>query len=372
VVMFVASSRGKMFARRWLAFVISALFAAAFVPSSAGVSKEVTAHIKCAVCKQAVKAASQWAKEKNTEDEDELTDGIDGLCSAQKDAGKWTTKIDIVRMDSDAPLKLDRRDQEGVCRQECKAVQRACRVAMKGKQEDLVELLKDNAGVGKLQRDVCKKACAKAAPKLAHWEDEAFLVSNPDPVPTPPPPTPPTSEAIHEADVKRLLPAVITSALGRFGSTAVEYAVLACCPMPEDFPSIMKKAIDHMMEKTTDGMRKGLSYFGVSAEKIGHTCTSAAHSASCVQGQKIGTVTTAANRLIVQGQKLQAGLETIEYVSMELLRFDGHDLHKVINKFLEAWQATPADGDAIGKAFGDVFKELESKDSERSGQSAEL
>merc|ERR1711988_1374565 len=101
------------------------------------------------------------------------SDVVENLCSASKDEGKWTSKIDIIQKEG-SKLGLDRRDEEGVCKTECKAVQKACSSALKGKEDALVSQIKERIGIGKLQKDLCKKPCSKDLPTLKNWKDEAF------------------------------------------------------------------------------------------------------------------------------------------------------------------------------------------------------
>merc|ERR1712232_430279 len=115
------------------------------------------------------------ARNSSSDDEDELGDLVDNLCIPKKKEGKWVTKMDITREADDAPLTLRRHDKVGECKSECKAVQQACVKALKGKEEVVTSLLKEAAGLAKLQNTVCEKACkAKNLPKLETWTDEEF------------------------------------------------------------------------------------------------------------------------------------------------------------------------------------------------------
>merc|ERR1712061_627521 len=134
----------------------------------------VVGHIQCAVCKIAVKEAAGFVKEKKLEDEEALGDLVEQLCSPSKKEGKWVTKLDIVRNSDAEPLKVQRQEKTGTCRKECKAIQRACSGALRGKEDDFASMLAEAAGVGKMQAKICKQVCAKAVPNLGEWADEKW------------------------------------------------------------------------------------------------------------------------------------------------------------------------------------------------------
>mmetsp|Transcript_104852 Transcript_104852/g.306220 ORF Transcript_104852/g.306220 Transcript_104852/m.306220 type:complete len:199 (-) Transcript_104852:56-652(-) len=145
-------------------------------PASAAPSiKTVIAHVQCDVCKLAMKEARGQARNKSILEEDALTDLADNLCSPKKTEGNWVAKLDITREADGAPLALQRQDKVGHCRSECKAIQQSCAKAISGKEEAIVSLLLDSAGLAKLQNTVCEKPCKKKSlPKLDGWVDEEF------------------------------------------------------------------------------------------------------------------------------------------------------------------------------------------------------
>ena len=49
--------------------------------------------------------------------------------------GKWTTKMDLVWKQPGTLLGLDKQSVQGVCENECKSVQRACVVGLKGRED---------------------------------------------------------------------------------------------------------------------------------------------------------------------------------------------------------------------------------------------
>merc|ERR1712079_118084 len=100
--------------------------------------------------------------------------GVDGLCSVKEKAGRWVSKLDIVRDDSDSQLTLEKQPTMGFCKSECLTVQRACSAALKGREEDLVKMLQGHKSAKELKKNVCKKQCKKTPPKLKQWTDEAF------------------------------------------------------------------------------------------------------------------------------------------------------------------------------------------------------
>merc|ERR1711860_302558 len=106
----------------------------------AGVSKEAIANIKCEVCGIAVQEARSYAQENSVNDEDGLSDLVEGICSVKKKEGRWVAKFDITREDDEAPLTLTKQGL-GACKNECLTIQRACAASLKGQEETLVELL---------------------------------------------------------------------------------------------------------------------------------------------------------------------------------------------------------------------------------------
>merc|ERR1712154_669399 len=121
-----------------------------------------------------IEEAAVYAKENSINEEDALTDLVENLCSVKKKEGRWVSKLDIVREDSDAQLSLQRQDTPGWYKAECLVVQRACEASLKGKDETLVEMLQSGKNLRDMKKGICKKLCKKAVPKLAQWKDEAF------------------------------------------------------------------------------------------------------------------------------------------------------------------------------------------------------
>lgn len=164
------SGLASFFGRRALGGVV---LCACFCSGGAAVSKVIVAHIQCAVCKLAIKEARTYAKNNTMEEEDELSDMLENLCSPKKKEGQWLTKVDISK--AGEKLALDRREEVGECRNECKAVQQSCAKAIAGKDDTIVSLLKESAGLSQLQNTVCEKPCKqKQLPSLDKWVDEEF------------------------------------------------------------------------------------------------------------------------------------------------------------------------------------------------------
>merc|ERR1712113_33746 len=64
----------------------------------------------------------------------------------------------------------------GECRHECQLVRKACQVALKNKEEDLIELLAASATLDKFKKQICKKACSKRASPLSYdRKDEEWV-----------------------------------------------------------------------------------------------------------------------------------------------------------------------------------------------------
>merc|ERR1719410_1941697 len=118
--------------------------------------------------------AHTYAVENKLEDEDELSDMVDGLCSVKNKEGRWVSKLDIVREDSESQLTVERQQTMGFCKSECLTVQRACSAALKGREEDLVSMLQGRKSAKEMKKNMCKKQCKKTLPKLKQWTDEAF------------------------------------------------------------------------------------------------------------------------------------------------------------------------------------------------------
>merc|ERR1719272_871369 len=85
--------------------------------------------------------------------------------------------IDIVQESKDAPLTLSKQEDVGECRNECKALQQACKKVLKGKDDMLVSLLSEQVEPEQIQKQMCEKPCSKKVPKLDDWSDEDFAVA---------------------------------------------------------------------------------------------------------------------------------------------------------------------------------------------------
>jgi len=322
--------------------------------------KDVVAHIQCAVCKQAVKEASLHAKKNQIDDEEELLDVIENLCSASKDEGKWTAKIDVIPKEAGSRLGLDRRDEEGVCKSECKAVRKACSSALKGREDTLVSEIKDGVGIGKLQKDFCKKQCMKDLPDLKKWNDEAFELAKPA-MPDPPKP-PPKKDPDPVENFGPLMSEVVFSALQEFGSSITASEMRERFSESSAFEEFLNDTLDataDMMEKELTGMRTGLLKFARAASALAQAlqdaCPDSAESAIRMK--------TLAKKL---EDDCKDNADAIEYKAMEVLKVDGHDIHKPLNAFLGAWKKETPDAAALGQALANFFKALEVDVKERS------
>eukprot|EP00929_Paragymnodinium_shiwhaense_P088902 TRINITY_DN49206_c0_g1_i2.p1 TRINITY_DN49206_c0_g1~~TRINITY_DN49206_c0_g1_i2.p1 ORF type:complete len:612 (+),score=141.58 TRINITY_DN49206_c0_g1_i2:265-1836(+) len=105
--------------------------------------------------------------------DDDLADAVEALCSVKAQHGKWLTTLDL---QSDGELlKVVRQDRQGTCRSECLTVQRACSKALRGREEDLVTLLRHGAQFAELQASICGRTCAAPArPLQRERKDEVF------------------------------------------------------------------------------------------------------------------------------------------------------------------------------------------------------
>jgi len=284
------------------------------------------------------------------DDEDEITDAVENLCSPTKDEGKWITKLDIYQNTPGAHLSLDRSDIEGMCNNECKAVQRACSTSLKGKEESLVSQIRDGAGVGKLQRDVCKKACAKSVPELGEWEDETWTSAAPPPTPAPPPATPaPGAEDMPER-LAEIVPDVVAHGLHGSGVSLFTDDINHCFNEVEALKTASDQflkdtlaGIRDMMRKETDAMREGLSTvvraMGKLNEAFKDNCSKVTEHAAKVQ--------MLAEKFFMSVFKNKE----IVYEPLKSLKVNGVDIHKLVNSFIAAWKKEPADGAGIGKAL---------------------
>mmetsp|Transcript_77300 Transcript_77300/g.244242 ORF Transcript_77300/g.244242 Transcript_77300/m.244242 type:complete len:157 (+) Transcript_77300:3-473(+) len=127
----------------------------------------------------AMKEARMQARNQNIQDEDALSDLVDNLCSPKKKEGKWMAMLDVTRDAQGSGLILQKQDKVGECRAECRAMQQSCAKALKGREEAIVALLSDSAGLAKLQNTACERPCKKRElPKLDMWVDEQFKEDN--------------------------------------------------------------------------------------------------------------------------------------------------------------------------------------------------
>jgi len=142
---------------------------------AAAPAKAAISHVQCAVCKMAMKEVRTHVKESQVDDEDTLTDYVEKLCLPKKDEGKWILKLDISRDRPDAQLSIVKQDKVGQCNEECKILQVACYKAIDGKEEAVVSMLRESAGLAKMQNKICDKPCStRSIKKLEGWTDEKF------------------------------------------------------------------------------------------------------------------------------------------------------------------------------------------------------
>eukprot|EP00928_Gymnodinium_smaydae_P055996 TRINITY_DN39448_c0_g1_i1.p1 TRINITY_DN39448_c0_g1~~TRINITY_DN39448_c0_g1_i1.p1 ORF type:complete len:233 (-),score=70.94 TRINITY_DN39448_c0_g1_i1:51-749(-) len=141
-----------------------------------GVSKDAVAAVQCEVCNLAMREGKSYAEENALTSEDDLSDMVEAMCSVGKNkkAGRWVSKLDIVREDTDSPLSLVSKEDVGHCRQECLIIQKACKAALKGKEDTLVELLAKKASLADMKKKICKKTCSKKVPNVKDFKDEVF------------------------------------------------------------------------------------------------------------------------------------------------------------------------------------------------------
>ncbi|CAK0864333.1 unnamed protein product, partial [Prorocentrum cordatum] len=138
-------------------------------------AKAIISHVQCAVCKMAMKEVRNHVKETQIDDEDSLTDYIEYMCLPKKNEGKWLLKLDISRDKPDAQLSIVKQDKVGKCNEECRMLQVACYTAIDGKEESIVSMLRESAGLAKMQNKICDKPCsAKSIKQLEEWKDEKF------------------------------------------------------------------------------------------------------------------------------------------------------------------------------------------------------
>jgi hypothetical protein len=310
-------------------------------------------------------------REKAIEGEDHLTDYVEDLCSTGKDEGKWTTKIDIFRKAGDPHLSLDKRDAEGQCNEECKAVQRACSAGMRDSEEKLVELLKDRAGVGALQREVCKSACKKTAdwsPDLNDWKDELWKPLKPtmDPLPT----KPPDAKSDPVKTYGPVIFDIVASTLQELGEeVATPRDIRACYDKSEALRgttesslTIVQKGIEDMLGndkdpstvKTKEGMRAGLSKIAGFTVAIGMALK-----------EHCPNVLNSAARMFTLGGKMHdycMNRVDVIYKPLVMLTIKGFDIHKQLNAFIGAWNQEQAN--AVGETLGRLLRAVDGEATE--------
>lgn len=324
-------------------------------------TKDLVVHIQCAVCKQLVKEASLLAKEKNLNSEDAddevLTDTLQNICSGKSSEGKWTTRMDIMKKPGGTQLILDRRDQDGACKKECKAVQKACRTALTAREDHLISLIREGAGIGKLQREVCKKLCSKTVPELQNWKDEQFEPLSPPPTPPPTPlPTPPPEQTKLDA---KMVPEMMQGALAQMGGETALSALGECFSGPEAtdqsglFITEATESIDSMMAKEVDKMRSGLHRLGKAVVELAGTFKSLCKdSASMVQLEEILRLAS------ILTESCEGDASDFIYKPLEVLVVKGNDLHKLVNAFIGAWRKD-THGSVLGEAIAKLLKKFQ-------------
>mmetsp|Transcript_14092 Transcript_14092/g.26128 ORF Transcript_14092/g.26128 Transcript_14092/m.26128 type:complete len:171 (-) Transcript_14092:92-604(-) len=160
-----------------LCFLLLAIFSSFLLIANAEPSKAAVAHVECDVCKLAMKEVRTYAKEKGVEDEDSLGDLAENLCNPEKVEGKWVKMVDIVKVAGrNSQLSLQKMSMLGACRNECRIVEQACKKVVGKKDDQIVSLLKDEAGLSKFHNSICGKPCKKRElPKLVGWVNEDFM-----------------------------------------------------------------------------------------------------------------------------------------------------------------------------------------------------
>lgn len=164
-----------MAALKWLVNAVIFWSTSVSAGNAGAPAKVAISHVQCAVCKMAMKEVRSHVKESQVDDEETLTDYVENMCLPKKDEGKWILKLDISRDKPDAQLSIVKQDKVGQCREECKILQVACYKAIDGKEESIVSMLRESAGLAKMQNTICDKPCrTKSIKKLEAWTDEKF------------------------------------------------------------------------------------------------------------------------------------------------------------------------------------------------------
>ncbi|KAG0620810.1 hypothetical protein M758_4G246300 [Ceratodon purpureus] len=140
----------------------------------AAARKEDIPFIKCSVCEAIAKQLARQVKEKRQNSatkkisEFEIIDVAENICNLKKEEGDWILKLDIVEKGD--KLQLVEQSEEGVCKTECKTIERACQEVMGDHDTDVAEYLykpeATRAGVIKLLCKDLSKACVGKPPRL--------------------------------------------------------------------------------------------------------------------------------------------------------------------------------------------------------------
>lgn len=136
--------------------------------------KEDIPFIKCSVCEAMAKHLVRQVKEKRENSatkkisEFEIIDVAENICNLKKEESDWILKLDIVEKGD--KLQLVEQPEEGVCKTECKTVERACQEVMGDHDTDVAEYLykpgATRAGVVKLLCKDLSKACVGKPPRV--------------------------------------------------------------------------------------------------------------------------------------------------------------------------------------------------------------
>merc|ERR1719356_1734113 len=153
-------------------FVLWCLLGLAF----AEVKDKEVAQIKCAVCELAMAEAHALAEEKKLDrkNEDTVIDFVDSVCVLSRREGRWLRRLDVQNVGD--RMRVENMSVFGECRHECQMVRKACQVALKNREEDIVEALRESAPLKRLKDAGCKKTCGKKPPKLDYKrKDEEWM-----------------------------------------------------------------------------------------------------------------------------------------------------------------------------------------------------
>lgn len=131
--------------------------------------REEVALLKCPVCRHAVSEAwaLRWRPGAQPMVEDDIIEMVDNLCSVSRREGRWLRRLDVTDV-AGGKLSIVNMSVFGDCRDECLLVRKACQVALKDRQDDLVRMLLERSWSDALQTKLCKKACAKEAAPLKY------------------------------------------------------------------------------------------------------------------------------------------------------------------------------------------------------------